>query len=102
MSAREMSYDLDGIFSTRNQGQLVASVPTQTKMIRTPGLTPMKTTPMYRAAGVGDDVAAPASPTTVVTPPSFTLPILGKVPKTTVYLGLAAIAGAWFMMHKRA
>jgi len=101
MSDREMSYDLDGIFSTRNQGQLVASIPTQTKMIRTPGLTPMKTTPMYRAAGVGDDVAAPASPT-VVAPSTFTLPVLGKVPKTTVYLGIAAIAGAWFLMHRKA
>lgn len=35
---RDMSYDLDSIFSTRNQGQLISSKPVQTKMTRVPGL----------------------------------------------------------------
>jgi len=48
MTDRDMSYDLDGVFSTRNQGQLISSTPVATKVTRTPGLAPVKIRPAYR------------------------------------------------------
>jgi hypothetical protein len=36
-----MNYDLDGIFATRNQGQLISSDVTQRRTVRTPGLQPV-------------------------------------------------------------
>lgn len=45
MTDRHMNYDLDGVFASRNQGQLIASEPVQRRMVRTPGLVPMRKTP---------------------------------------------------------
>jgi len=47
MTERDMSYELDGVFSTRNQGQLISSTPVATKMSRTPGLAPVRVRPSY-------------------------------------------------------
>lgn len=49
---RDMSYDLDSVFSTRNQGQLISAKPVQTKMVRTPGLTQVSGDMM---PGMGDE-----------------------------------------------
>ena len=54
MTDRSMNYDLDGIFASRNQGQLISSEPTYRNTVRTPGLTPM------RRDGVSGYVDAPS------------------------------------------
>lgn len=73
MSQRDMSYSLDGVFATRNQGQLISSHKTQTKMVRAPGLVPMAQTgghkqlsrtgghrPMQGLSGLGfGDISVP-------------------------------------------
>lgn len=38
---RDMSYDLDGMMSTRNAGELVAVRQTRTRVQRSPGLSPV-------------------------------------------------------------
>jgi len=53
---RDMSYALDGAFSTRNQGQLMTLAKVQTKAMRTPGLLPAgrKNNPRaLKGAGMG-------------------------------------------------
>ena len=40
MTDRDMSYELDGIFNTRNAGELVTVRQTRTKIRRSPGLAP--------------------------------------------------------------
>jgi hypothetical protein len=52
MTDRSMNYDLDGVFASRNQGQLISSTPTQRKTVRTPGLVPMRATPMGYSASI--------------------------------------------------
>lgn len=47
MTDRDMSYSLDGVFSTRNQGQLISSTPVVTQMSRVPGLAPVRVRPSY-------------------------------------------------------
>ena len=44
MTDRHMNYDLDGVFASRNQGQLISSAPAQSRIVRTPGLVPMTKT----------------------------------------------------------
>ena len=46
MTDRHMNYDLDGVFASRNQGQLISSTVQQRKSVRTPGLVPMRATRM--------------------------------------------------------
>lgn len=64
MTERDMSYDLDGVFSTRNQGQLISSTPVATQMTRVPGLAPVRVRPQYTPikgalSGMGEYVDAP-------------------------------------------
>ena len=40
MTDRDMSHDLDGMFSDRNAGQLVSVKQTRTRVMRSPGLRP--------------------------------------------------------------
>lgn len=40
MTDRDMSYELDGIFNTRNAGELVTVQQTRTRVRRSPGLAP--------------------------------------------------------------
>ncbi len=96
MTERDMSYSLDGVFSTRNQGQLVATQPTQTKMIRTPGLMPVSA-PL---ANFGHAMGAETNPA-VTAPETINLPVFGEVSKKTAVLGLALAIGGFLWWRQR-
>ena len=95
-----MTYDLDGVFATRNQGQLVSTVATQQNTVRTPGLIPLQRTmqgyeiePNYRHAGTAgwmDD--------------STELPLVGLVTNKMLLVGaagLVAAVGLFFVLKKK-
>lgn len=65
---RDMSYDLDGVFATRNQGQLINQQKVQNKVLRMPGLVEMgrpKSGPPGFLSGLGESLGM--SPTHIVT-----------------------------------
>lgn len=113
MTDRDMSYDLDGIFSTRNQGQLISSTPVATKITRTPGLAPMKIRPAYKpikgaiegmGRPLGDYVEAPSYSGGSLVDKALrglgapiNLPVIGAVSVGTIaVVGL----GLWFLTRK--
>lgn len=94
---RDMSYALDGAFSTRNQGQLVSTQRVQTQAIRTPGLV-----------NVGDQGGMGKALPTVGTKPTgglgafaLELPLVGAVHWPTLALGIIAGAAVWAMTTSR-
>ncbi len=109
MTDRDMSYALDGVLSTRNQGQLISSTPVATKVTRTPGLAPVKIRPSYRKipgsiSGMGQYVDAPSySGGSLVDHAlrglgaEINLPVVGAVSVGTIaVVGL----GLWFLTRK--
>jgi hypothetical protein len=80
-----MSYDLDGIFSTRQQGQVVKNAQIVTTTQR---------------QGVGaDEAIAPVAPG--ILDGTVTLPIVGEVSKKTLLLaGVGIAVGAYFLTKK--
>jgi hypothetical protein len=88
-----MSYGLDGVFSTRNQGQLVSTVQTQTKMIRTPGLAAVNEPLANFGHAMGAETTPPAE--------MITLPLIGAVKKQTAILGVGALALAFLWWRQR-
>lgn len=113
MTDRDMSYDLDGVFSTRNQGQLISSTPVATKVTRTPGLAPVKIRPQYRALKgaisgmgrpLGEYVEAPSYSGGGIVDAALkglgaeiNLPVVGAVSVGT--LALVGV-GIWFITRK--
>lgn len=98
MSQREMTYDLDGVFSTRNQGQLVSTVATQQNTVRTPGLVPLKRTLS------GYELAPSYSGTAGWMDDSTELPLIGLVSNKMLLVGaagLAAAVGLFFVLRKK-
>lgn len=113
MTDRDMSYELDGIFSTRNQGQLISSTPVATKVTRTPGLAPVKIRPQYRpikgsiegmGRSIGEYVEAPSYSGGSLVDTALrglgtqvNLPVVGAVSVGTLaVVGL----GIWFITRK--
>ncbi len=99
MTDRSMNYDLDGIFSSRNQGQLVASEPAAQVHTRTPGLVPMQKTmhgyveaPSYAgSAGLSGWMDGTTS-----------LPVIGSVSnKVLLFGGVAFAAALFFVLRKK-
>ena len=88
MSQREMTYDLDGVFSTRNQGQLVSAAATQQRTVRTPGLIPLQRTM------AGYEVAPSYSGTAGWMDDTTDLPVIGPVSNKMLLIGAAGIAAA--------
>lgn len=86
-AARDMSYDLDGIFSTRQQGQVVKNAQVITTAQR---------------QGVGaDPVPAVAAAPAGILDGTIALPIVGEVSKKTLLLAGVGIAlGAYFLTKK--
>lgn len=106
MADREMSYDLDGVFATRNQGQLVAAVPTQTRMLRTPGLVRLNSGAPGRMPFHGlaaDMLPGPAAEGNAAGAADKTidLPIVGPVKKSTLLIGGLLAVAAWGMLRSR-
>lgn len=113
MTDRDMSYDLDGVFSTRNQGQLISSTPVATKVTRTPGLAPVKIRPSYKPIkGAIEGMGRPLGE--YVEAPSYSggslvdtalrglgaqvnLPVIGAVSVGTI---AAAGIALWFITRK--
>lgn len=84
---RDMSYDLDGVFASRNQGQLVSTVAQQQHTVRTPGLVPIRRTANgFVPLGEGTSGGWMDGTTD--------LPLLGTVSNKTLLLGAAGLAGA--------
>ena len=101
MTDRSMNYDLDGIFNSRNQGQLISSAPIQRTTQRVAGLVPMK-----RTLNGYVEAASYSGTAGVVDPNSWlnstqTLPIIGEVSNKMLLLGAVGIAAAFYMMKKK-
>lgn len=98
MTQRDMTYDLDGVFASRNQGQLVSAEQTQQQIVRTPGLRPIQRTLMgYVEASNYSGTAGWMDDTT-------DLPLIGTVSNKMLLIGAAGIAGAialFFVLKKR-
>lgn len=86
MSQRDMSYDLDGVFASRNQGQLVSAQVSQQQIVRTPGLVPLRRT-QNGFLPMGSPVGGWMDETT-------DLPLIGTVSNKTLIFGAAGLAGA--------
>lgn len=91
-----MSYDLDGVFASRNQGQLVSTVAQQQRTLRTPGLVPLRRTPngFVPMSGMGEGWMDGTTD----------LPLLGTVSNKTLLLGaagLAAAVGLFFVLKRK-
>lgn len=88
MTDRSMNYDLDGIFASRNQGQLISSAPVQRTTQRIAGLVPMqRTVNGYVEASNYSGTAGWMDDTTV-------LPLIGPVSNKMLLIGAAGLAGA--------
>lgn len=94
MTDRDMSYSLDGVFSTRNQGQLVSTVQTQSKTIRTPGLAAVRE-PLANFGHVMGAETPPAAPGMI------NLPIIGKVKTSQAIIGAGVIAVLGLMLFRK-
>jgi len=88
MATRDMSYDLDGVLSTRNQGQLVSSTPAAPSMVRTPGLRPMLPAKMNR----GMPAEWKESKRNFLPLGEINIPVIGTI-STGSALALVALAG---------
>lgn len=114
MTSRSMTYDLDGVFQTRNQGQLISSTQTQRKMIRTPGLVPMKKTLAGYVAskayngqqGLGTDYLdaaqnwfAPDDSSGQSGMGDINLPLIGTISTTTAALAVVGLGLAGLLIY---
>ena len=91
-----MSYDLDGVFASRNQGQLVSAQTSQQQIVRTPGLVALKRT-QNGFLPIGSPVGGWMDDTT-------DLPLIGTVSNKTLLLGaagLAAAVGLFFVLKRK-
>jgi hypothetical protein len=98
---RDMSYALDGAFSTRNQGQLVSTQRIQTQTMRTPGLVQVRDS---NAGGMGTPSPGGASMPRKAGGMSglpgmgafdITLPIIGTISWPSLLFGAAIGIVAW-------
>ena len=91
-----MSYDLDGVFASRGQGQLVSAQVTQQQTVRTPGLVALRRTQNGFLPLGSPALAGWMDGTT-------DLPMLGTVSNKTLIFGAAGLAAAvgLFIVRKR-
>jgi len=94
MSQRDMSYDLDGVFASRNQGQLVSAQVSQQQTVRTPGLVPLRRT-QNGFLPLGQPVLAGWLDETTA------LPVIGTVSNKMLALSTVGIAALMFVAAKR-
>ena len=111
---RDMSFDLDAAFSTRNEGELLSVRPAKTQVLRTPGLTVVSDGEAYDLPSEGADPMGMPSDSPL---PYFrdepasveglggavvNVPVLGQTNLLHVALG-AAIGAAvvWFLFRKK-
>lgn len=83
---RDMGYDLDAMFATRNAGELQASTPSNAVITRAPGVQ------VGTSGAVGK-----AKPTS----PLAGLGTWAADNKTMILLGAAAAAGLWFLVLRK-
>lgn len=92
MTQRDMTYDLDGVFSSRNQGQLIAAPIMQARTIRTPGL--------IRISRPNAGVPVPSGFSGWLDDETD-LPVVGKVSNKMLLAGVAVIGIGAFLVLKR-
>lgn len=108
---RDMSYDLDGAMSTRNQGQLIAQQRIQTQAMRTPGLQkisppgPSTALPHTTAQAAQGPAITPVHDTKGVHPVqlgqmSLTLPGIGTIDGKSLLIG-AGLVFLWTTLRNR-
>jgi len=104
MTDRHMNYDLDGVFASRNQGQLIASAPAQRRMIRTPGLVPMMKTPGGYAPAIpfaGYEQAPAYQGTAGWFDNTTTLPLIGAVSNKVLAASVVGLGIAAFVLLRK-
>ncbi len=104
MTDRHMNYDLDGVFASRNQGQLIASQPVQQSIIRTPGLVPLtKTSRGYAPAPPfgGYEQSLAYQGTAGWLDNSTHIPFVGAVSNKVLLGSVAAVGVLAFILFKK-
>jgi hypothetical protein len=97
---RDMSYALDGAFSTRNQGQLISTQRLQTQTMRTPGLVQLRDSNaggmgVPTPGGAGIRPAGGVSGLPGMSGFEITLPIVGTINWPSLLFGAAIGILAW-------
>lgn len=101
---RDMSYDLDSIFSTRNQGELISTPIVRTKVMRTPGLRQLHGPEAQHLDPKMDrSLAIPMSHklTDLSGLGDITLPVVGAVPIKNLAIGAAVAAALWYFVLRK-
>ncbi len=101
---RDMSYDLDSIFSTRNQGELISTPIVRTKVMRTPGLRQLRgPEAQHLDPSMSRSLAVPMSSklTDLSGLGDIELPVVGAVSVKNLAIGAAVGAALWYFLLRR-
>ncbi len=100
---RDMSYDLDDVFSGRNAGELVSHQVTKTRVLRTPGLRVLSTPHATNLDPHMDtSLSHPLSKSIADTlAGDIELPVIGTVSVGKVAVGAAIGLAAWYFIFRR-
>lgn len=103
---RHMNYQLDGVLSTRNQGQLVTQQTVTNKTMRLPGLKPVS----MKGTGTGTKLSrqrktsyAPgmAGCATCGLGHGIVLPLVGEVSLRDLALGAVVVIAGMYLLKRR-
>lgn len=99
---RDMSYELDSIFSTRNQGELISTPIVRTKVMRTPGLRRLSG-PEAQHLTAADPVRSLSIPmaSKLTDLGDIDLPVVGPVSVKNLAVGAAIGAALWYFVLRK-
>lgn len=101
---RDMSYELDSIFSTRGQGELIATPVVKTQVLRTPGLRQLRGPEAQHLDPRMDHTLATPHPTKLMDLSGLgdiDLPIVGPVSAQNLLVGAGVALAAWYFFLKK-
>ncbi len=100
---RDMSYDLDDVFSTRGAGELVSHEVTKTRVLRTPGLRVLSAPkPTDIDPHMDHSLSNPLSKSIADTlAGDITIPVVGTVSVGKAAVGAAIGLGIWYFFLRR-
>ncbi len=99
---RDMSYELDDVFSSRNAGELIDEQHFETKKLRTPGLRVLTPTESHALAHP-HDVALPVPTSTPIMDLAgdVNVPFIGPVSTQKLAIGAAVGLGIWLLFFRK-
>ncbi len=107
---RDMSYDLDDVFSGRNAGELISEPVVKTRVLRTPGLRVLEG-PQTKSLDPALDRSLSIATGIPLDQGMYTkagdlagdinIPVIGPVSVTQLAVGAAIGAGIWYFFLRR-